>query len=91
MIKHKLKRLGLTQLMQLRQRVLEIRVMEKGLLDDLSLAPIPAAAPEPQGKPKKVQMAALPKVFPNQVAMFHIEKLRPYQRLDRKYHDMFLK
>jgi len=36
-----------------------------------------------------------PKVFPSQavetVAMFHIDKLRPYQRLDRKYQKLLLK
>ena len=93
-IKHKLKRLELPQLLQLRKQVLEIRITEKGLLDDLHVAPtqVPAGDQDDKEKAKAKKKAdAQPKVFPSQVAMFHIDKLRPYQRLDRKYHARLLK
>ena len=95
-IKHKLKRLELPQLLQLRKQVFEIRITEKGLLDDLNVAPAQVAADDHGDKKKDDKSAkrkadSQPKVFPSQVAMFHIDKLRPYQRLDRKYHALLLK
>jgi hypothetical protein len=94
LIKHKLKRLELPQLLQLRKQVLEIRIMEKGLLDDLHVAPAQVTEDSQLNKKKdkeKKKVDLAPKVFPSQVAMFHIDKLRPYQRLDRKYQTLLLK